>query len=119
MSNNYRPALDPVRLATVFKALANEHRLRLYLTLADCCGPGVVCDAAEDGSLPCVGELGERMAIAPSTLSHHLKELAQAGLIRMERHGRQVACSVRSDTPETLRTLQMLTGKPIIQRSYR
>jgi ArsR family transcriptional regulator len=114
MLNNYRSALDPARLATVFKALANEHRLRLYLTLADCCGTGVVCDAAADGSLPCVGELGERMAIAPSTLSHHLKELAQAGLIRMERHGRQVSCSVRSDTPETLRVLRLLNEKPTV-----
>ncbi|MBF0170163.1 MAG: winged helix-turn-helix transcriptional regulator [Nitrospinae bacterium] len=94
MSNN-----DNLLLwAEAFKALGNEHRLRLYLALVACCGDGMVCAPAEDGSLPCVGDLGKDLDIAPSTLSHHLKELAQAGLIRMERRGRHITCSVCDDS---------------------
>ena len=39
-----------------------------------------------------VGELGEGLGIAPSTLSHHLKELHRAGLIEMERQGKRIDC---------------------------
>ncbi len=77
------------RFVTYFKALANPHRLALFEQLTRCCTPGTACpiDAAT-----CVGELGEPMDIAKSTLSHHLKELHQAGLINMERRGKQVMC---------------------------
>lgn len=40
----------------------------------------------------CVGDLGDGLGLAPSTISHHLKELRRAGLIRMERAGRHVEC---------------------------
>jgi ArsR family transcriptional regulator len=46
-----------------------------------------------------VGALGGDLDIAPSTVSHHVKELQQAGLIRMERRGQRVECWV---DPETL-----------------
>ncbi|WP_396266326.1 ArsR/SmtB family transcription factor [Halobacillus amylolyticus] len=41
-----------------------------------------------------VGELGERLNIVPSTVLHHLKELRQAGLIRMDRKGKNIECLV-------------------------
>lgn len=50
----------------------------------------------------CVGELGKTLEVAPSTVSHHIKELHQAGLIRMKRHGQKVACWI---DPETLNIL--------------
>lgn len=50
----------------------------------------------------CVGEIGKNLGIVPSTVSHHLRELRRAGLIRMERRGQKVECSV---DPETLQTL--------------
>jgi ArsR family transcriptional regulator len=49
-----------------------------------------------------VGELGEGLGIAPSTLSHHLKELHRAGLIEMERQGKCVVCWIE---PKTLKIL--------------
>ncbi len=105
MTNN-----DIAQWADAFKALGNEHRLRLYLALIDCCGDGLVCAPEDDGSFPCVGDLGKELAIAPSTLSHHLKELARAGLIRMERQGRNVACSVAVDS-ETGKRLREMMGR--------
>ena len=75
----------------MFKALANPNRLRIFSRLASCCTPGTVCGAEED-MRACVGDLGQDMSIAPSTVSHHIKELRRAGLIRMKRRGKRVEC---------------------------
>ena len=74
----------------MFKALSNPHRLALFYRLMNCCAPGTKCGVEAERF--CVGELGEGLAIAPSTLSHHLKELNRAGLIQMERRGKHVEC---------------------------
>ncbi len=88
---------DPEMLARLFKALGNPYRLRLFRRLATCCPPGTRCDAEHEARRS-VGDLGEGLEIAPSTLSHHLKELHRAGLIRMARRGKQVQCWVEPDT---------------------
>ena len=85
--------LDPQDFVNIFKALSNEHRLSLFQRLTNCCVPGTKCSLA-NGERYCVGELGQEMNIAPSTLSHHLKELNRAGLVQMERRGKNVECWV-------------------------
>jgi ArsR family transcriptional regulator, arsenate/arsenite/antimonite-responsive transcriptional repressor len=42
--------------------------------------------AAQDGTA--CSTLQEHEMISPATISHHLKELSEAGLIEIERHGR-------------------------------
>lgn len=84
------------RLSEIFKALSNPHRLRIYMKLATCCAPGTVC-RVEEGHCANVGELGRDLDIVPSTVSHHIKELRQAGLIRMRRQGQKIECWVDSD----------------------
>lgn len=96
--SNYRIYEDQ---AAQFKALSNPHRLALFKRMMSCCVPGTVCDA-DEASRFCVGELGEGLDIAPSTLSHHLKELSRAGLIQMERQGKTIQCWVE---PEVLHQL--------------
>ncbi len=78
-------------LSAMFKALSNPHRLALFHRLMSCCAPGTRC-GLEETSRVCVGALGDGLEIAPSTLSHHLKELHRAGLIQMERRGKFVEC---------------------------
>jgi ArsR family transcriptional regulator len=84
-------SIDLERYAGLFKALSNPHRLDLFLRLARCCRPGTTC-ASDMRS--CVGELGSGLGIAPSTVSHHLKELRRAGLIHMQRSRQNVECWV-------------------------
>jgi ArsR family transcriptional regulator, arsenate/arsenite/antimonite-responsive transcriptional repressor len=86
--SNYEINGDP--LSEMFKALGNPHRLAIFHRLTTCCCPGTRCDL--ESVRFSVGQLGEGLDIAPSTLSHHLKELHRAGLIEMARQGKQVKC---------------------------
>ncbi len=100
MSNNEIYDLDA--LADVFKALANPNRLRIFYRLASCCTPGTVGFIDGRDSVY-VGELGEELAIVKSTVSHHIKELRQVGLIRTQRQGQKIACWVDPGLVERLR----------------
>ena len=97
--SNYKNELTT--LAEMFKALSNPHRLVLFNRLVSCCTPGTVCNADTAAHFN-VGQLGEGVDIAPSTLSHHLKELNRAGLIQMQRNGKQVECWVEIDVLERI-----------------
>ena len=67
--------------ARQLEALGNTTRLGIYRTLV----------RAGANGLP-VGRLQERMGIALSTLSHHLKRLVDRGLVTQERQGTTLIC---------------------------
>lgn len=100
--SNYRNNVE--RDAERFKALSNPNRLALFQRMTQCCAPGTICDVGQATQLS-VGQLGEGLNIAPSTLSHHLKELNRAGLVQMERRGKQVVCWVEATTLQDLAAL--------------
>jgi ArsR family transcriptional regulator len=87
--------------AEMFKALGNPHRLEIFLQLTRCCTPGTVCNLDEALSIN-VGDIGKMLDIAPSTVSHHLKELHRANLIEMRRNGKNIECWIE---PKTLKVL--------------
>jgi len=74
-----------------FAAAGSEPRLEVLLTLVR---------AGHDGLS--VGDIQERMAIPPSTLAHHLRFLAAAGLIVQEKQGRTVINRANFDQIEAL-----------------
>jgi len=74
-----------------FAAAGSEPRLEVLLTLVR---------AGYDGLS--VGDIQERMAIPPSTLAHHLRFLAAAGLIVQEKQGRTVINRANFDQIEAL-----------------
>ncbi len=90
--SNYR--IEEIRrFAEMFKALSNPNRLDIFLRLVSCCPPGTKCSSDAEARRY-VGELGEKLDIKMSTVSHHIKELRQAGLIRVERRGKNIECWV-------------------------
>lgn len=88
------------RLAQAFKALSHPHRLAIFIRLARCCQKHG-CDAEECSRL-CVGELGKGLGIGAPTVSHHLKELIHAGLIRTRKCGQSTECWVTESTLDEL-----------------
>jgi DNA-binding transcriptional ArsR family regulator len=74
-----RPAFDEAAAVAALAALAQAQRLRVFRALVGA-GPG--------GLTP--GALAATLGLPPSTLSFHLKELAHAGLISVERDGRHL-----------------------------
>jgi len=101
MSNSTR-AIDLTKAAGLFKVLGHPHRLAILLRLCERCGATDAKD--EDAVAASVGELSEGLEIAPSTVSHHLKELRQAGIISMERDGQHVQCCPNLEVVKQLRT---------------
>ena len=95
-----KDAINIDRYADMFKALSNNHRLKIFLRLASCGTGGIACKTEQ--ACECVGDLGSNLGIAPSTASHHLKELHRAGLIRSRRQGQRIECWV---DPEVLNSL--------------
>ena len=72
-------------------ALAQDVRLRIFRSL-------VV--AGKDGLTP--GDLGEKLGVAATTLSFHLKELTHSGLVSQERQGRNLIYRASFETMNEL-----------------
>ena len=94
-------------LARVFKALGDENRLAIFQLLRERCAGG--CEVSEDGIDRTVSEIAKDFDLALSTVSHHLKELRNAGVILCEKHGKQVYCRVNS---ALLRDLESFMREP-------
>ncbi|MCM1971341.1 metalloregulator ArsR/SmtB family transcription factor [Streptomyces sp. G1] len=84
-------ATEAADLAAAFKALADPVRLRIASIVA-CCPAGEVC----------MGEIASEFSVSPSTISHHLKKLREAGVLASERRATEVYYQVRSDRLDAL-----------------
>jgi ArsR family transcriptional regulator, arsenate/arsenite/antimonite-responsive transcriptional repressor len=84
---------DALTLSRQFAALADPVRLRLVSLLA----------TAEEGAV-CACDLVEPVGKSQPTVSHHLKVLAEAGLVTSERRGRNVWYAVVPAALENLRS---------------
>jgi ArsR family transcriptional regulator, arsenate/arsenite/antimonite-responsive transcriptional repressor len=67
---------DVVRFADMFSAIGTEARLRIVRLLLAAHPDGMV-----------VGEIGDELDIAASTLSHHLDKLKNENLVQVQREG--------------------------------
>jgi len=94
---------DLRRMADVFGALSNPHRLEILSRLSGGCLCGSEC-RSKGGGCRCIADLAEELGIAPSTMSHHLKELRRAGLVETERRGQRMDCCVKPDALKELAT---------------
>lgn len=76
------PDLDLARTASTFAALGSEQRLAVLRSLVRAGPEGLS-----------IGELGKRTGVTGSTLTHHMKILAQAGLVTQQKQGRSIICA--------------------------
>jgi ArsR family transcriptional regulator, arsenate/arsenite/antimonite-responsive transcriptional repressor len=74
------PTLEATALT--FAALGSEARLGVLRTLVRAGPEGLT-----------IGQIGVRAGVTGSTLTFHLRTLAQAGLIRQRRAGRHILCA--------------------------
>jgi DNA-binding transcriptional ArsR family regulator len=72
--------------AARLEALGNPTRLKIYRALV----------RAGDAGLP-VGRLQDKLKIAPSTLSHHIKTLVSVGLLSQVREATTLVCHANYD----------------------
>jgi ArsR family transcriptional regulator len=99
MSNNEK---DIDQFAHMFKALSNPNRLKIFQRLVSCCSPGTKWEM-EPQEVSCVGDISKELEIVPSTVSHHIKELRLAGLIKMKRNGQKIECWIDPESFEKLK----------------
>jgi ArsR family transcriptional regulator len=93
-------------LAMMFKALGDPTRLRIFEFLRTC---SESAEAKETGGVhtrgPTAGEVCcciTGLTRINSTISHHLKELELAGLICVERRGKNRVCRVNWEAVDVL-----------------
>jgi ArsR family transcriptional regulator, arsenate/arsenite/antimonite-responsive transcriptional repressor len=79
------------RLSGIFKAVADPSRLRLLSIIA-----------SHDGGEACVCDLTEPLELSQPTVSHHLKVLAEAGLVTRDKRGKWAYFAVVPDALDAL-----------------
>ncbi len=92
-----RPHLDAaaaVELERLFQALADRNRLKIVNMLAQA-----------DGEAVCVCEFQEALGLKQPTVSYHLKQLVDAGVIAREQRGRFAFYSLQPGVLERIAEL--------------
>jgi len=80
------------KLAKIMKALSNENRLKLYLEIAK-------QEEADFETSECtLSDIVKLFGLSPPTISHHLKELANAELIVTEKSGKYLVARINKET---------------------
>lgn len=93
---------DVKQLSRAFKALANENRLQLFLNLLEESRLDLAKGRVHDCFL--AGVL-KNLKIGAPTVSHHVKELEDAGLIQTSREGKQLVCTIQPEAMQALRAV--------------
>jgi len=91
--------MDPNQFQRIAKALADPRRFEIFEEMA-----------ASADELAC-GRIVERFPVTQATVSHHLKELTDAGLIEIRPEGQFRYCRARLDVlKEYIQELQRRSG---------
>jgi ArsR family transcriptional regulator len=88
MARPRKSPLTPDQFQAIARALADPRRFAILQQIARC---------GRDTTMAC-SALAEHECLSPATVSHHLKELHEAGLIDIAREGRTANMSLRRET---------------------
>jgi ArsR family transcriptional regulator, arsenate/arsenite/antimonite-responsive transcriptional repressor len=84
--------------AQLFRALADPARVRIVNVLATCGEPVCICD------------LIDPLDLSQPTVSHHMKKLADAGLVEREQRGKWAYFTLNDDAVQKLAAVADLKG---------
>ncbi len=84
------------QMARVHKALSNENRLEIFMSILQ----HEKQRYKDDGCFIC--QLMDKLRIGAPTISHHLKELTDAGLITTEKQGKFLTAHINKDILDEL-----------------
>ena len=84
--------INTKQLSKIFKALSNPNRLTLYFEIMK------KNEASYNNCEDCmITDIMTKLKINPPTVSHHLKELENAGLIETERKGKYLIARINKE----------------------
>ncbi len=99
--------MDTKKIAKALKALSNPNRLELYLEIAKKYNAGY----KTKDNVCYVSNTMSRLNIGAPTISHHLKELANADLIVTERRGKFLVATINEKTVSQVNKLLSLKDR--------
>ena len=94
-------------LSKIFKALGDPTRFAIFELVRDC---GSADGCSEEEASDSLSQIAERFHLSLSTVSHHVKELRNSGLITCEKRGQRLYCWVDADVLRELE--QYAKGDP-------
>lgn len=91
--------MKQLNITKIFRALSNEQRLKLFKMIYDCqvekpSNKDSTCVRGVDKAFT---KACDHLSVARSTVSYHMKELENAGLISMTRKGQSFTCEINMD----------------------
>lgn len=89
----------------IFKALSDENRLKILEMLT--CGELCACDI----------QVG--LGLMQSTISHHMRVLQHAGIVKVHKRGKWVFYSINNDTAESLCNFLKKVTSPSMDCPYK
>jgi DNA-binding transcriptional ArsR family regulator len=97
--------MERKQLAKVMRALANENRLALYLEIAK-------HEESNFKEPECtISDIVKVFGLSPPTISHHIRELANADLITTEKRGKYLVARIKKETlGEVMRIMAEIGG---------
>ena len=94
--------MEAKQLAKIMKALSSENRLALYFEIAK------HAESDFEARECAISDIVKMFRLSAPTISHHLKELTNAGLITTEKRGKFLVARINKGTLEKVR--QVLSG---------
>ena len=102
MTSSTQP--DTQQLAKAFKALSHPNRLQIYFEIMSRQAHQVEANEKECLLGGCnLTEFIHSLNVGAPTISHHIKELVNAGLITVERNGKYMTCFPNESMREQLK----------------